>query len=208
MNNLFATAKKVPAKTATAKKSVEAVTVTGLELFAEIDALEKTLEALKATARSVVVSEMVAYFAKNGPENFKGAEGFATGSLELRKRSTTSGLNEQEQLLLAAHKIPTQVVEDRAETYIVNPTYKDETLLLKKASATLSKIKDFPEDFFLYQESTKKTVVTENSITEVFKLNDLDTIKSLIPVVGTLAIKAKTTKALDKIIETVAAEIE
>jgi hypothetical protein len=204
MTNLFATAKTIPAKkTVAGKPAKPEIRVEGLALYAEIDALEKTLAALKETAKTQVHSVMKDYFVANGPENFKGVDGLSTASLELRKRSSTSALNEPEQLLMAANGIPMQEVEDRPETFIINPDYKDDAALLKKASAALSKVKDLPSDFLQYQQSTKKIVTTEDSINQIFKLNDKDRIRELLSIVGTLAVKPKTAKPIEEIVDTI-----
>jgi hypothetical protein len=209
MSNLFAEAKKVPAKKAAAKKAEEPrVETAGLEVYAAIDALEKQLKALKATVRPELDALMIGHFVNNGPENYKGEEGQATASLELRKRSSASALNDSEQELLADSNISTEVVEDRPETYIINPAYAGDAKLLKKVSDAISKVAGLPTDFLQFQESTKKTVVTETSMTEVFRLNDKTTIASLIPVVGTLAIKPKTTASVKELMTTIAALIE
>jgi hypothetical protein len=203
--NVFEKAKKIPAKKSSEKVKREEDTfpTAGLELYAEIDALEKALAALKKTVRGDVEASMKDHFVAHGPENYKGRDGQASASLELRKRSSASGLSEAEQLLVSVHDIETEVVEDRPETYVINPAYAQDPKTLKKVAAALSKIKDLPEDFLMYQESTKKTVMTEHSIEQVFKINDPDTIRELLPIVGTLAIKPKTTKSITEVVETI-----
>jgi len=202
--NLFDKAKKLPAKKAAAKAEEVLVETKSLEVYAAIDALEKQLKSLKETIRPEVTAEMLAHFIDNGPENYKGFEGKAYGSLELRKRSSASGLNDVEKDLLGRFNISTEQVEDRPETYIINQSYAQDIELLKKVSEALANVPDLPEDFLQFQESTKKTVITENSMKEVFRLNDKTSIKSLIPVVGTLAIKPKTTATIKEMMAEIA----
>lgn len=193
--NLFTSAKTLPAKAAKAKKAeVPAIEIEGLENYAALDALEKAVKTLKETARVAVTDAATDIFVNTGtkinakPENFKAMEGNATASIQLKQRSSASGLTEIEAAQLDEAGIPTQVVEDRPETYIFNPAHLE---WLAKNGAAVSKalIKlGAPDDVIQLQESTKKTVTTAESLDVLFA-KPAKTINELIAIVGSIAVR-------------------
>lgn len=193
--NLFTSAKTVAAKTSKAKKpTVPAVEVEGLENYAALDALEKAVKTLKETARATVNTASKEIFVDAGtkinakPENFKGKEGNATASIELKKRSSASGLSDIEIEQLAKAGIPTEEVADRDETYIFNPAHLE---WLAKNGAAVSKalIKlGAPADIIQLQEASKKTVTTTESLDVLFT-KPAKIVNELLTIVGTIAIK-------------------
>lgn len=197
--NLFKNAKTLEAKGATAKKAAKTKTlVEGLELYAAIDHASKWLKTLLETAKSAVAESVTDKFIADGINdevklaNFDGEEGKATGNIQLKKRSSASGLNDIELAILDRYDISVKEVEDRPETYIINPVHLG--WLAKngdKLSKFISKLDDAPADLFLFQESTKKTITTDTSIDEVFQkyASKPHMIRHLLPVVTTLAIK-------------------
>ncbi len=192
--NLFTTAKTVVKKETAKKAKAAEVEIEGLEIYAAIDATEKALKALKETARTKVTETAREIFIANGaekggkPENFNGKEGQATASIQLRQRSSASGLSDIEIEQLTKAGIPTEVVEDRPETFIFNPEHLD---WLNKNGKEISKalIKlGAPADVLLFQESTKKTVTTDESLKTLFT-KPVKVIRELFDVVGTFAIR-------------------
>lgn len=192
---MFSNAKTL--KTATKKKTEKTeVKISGLETLAAIDHVMKSLAALKETVESDVKSAMASHFVTTGcatqrrPENFKGVDGVATASCELRLRSSRSALSDAEIEALDHYSIPHVLVEDVAETFVINPAYKDDQKLLAQIEKKLKAIKDIPEDFIMVQEGVSRHVVVEESIERIFTLNP-NVASSLLPIVGTLAVKPK-----------------
>lgn len=217
ITNVFANAKThTKAAKAAAKPDKQKVEIEGLSAYAALDAVEKAVKALKETDRAPINEQMLDHFVAEGlrigrrPENFRGIEdatfhnpesdtdesGFeSSASMELRARSTASALDEAAQGLLLANGIPVEEVEDRPETFIVNPAYANDAKVLEDVSKALSKIKGLPADFIMKQESTKKVVVAEGSLDAVFadRTRDPGLVRELLKVVGVLAVKPKLT---------------
>ena len=186
---------KAPKKGA-AKKDEDFKVVEGLEEYAVIDTAIKTLTSLLDVAGGVVREQMRKTFIATAvathrkPSSYKGIEGAATASLEIRKRSTNSKLDETQVEILDDLGIPYDTVADRPETFIINPKYKDDAALLGQVSEALNCIEGIPADFMLRQEATTKNVVNEDTEAAVYKLDE-DQLTELLDVVAVLAIKAK-----------------
>ena len=183
-------------KTAKSSKKADAVTVAlpGVEALASIDAVIKALTTIKATVEAEVKSRAAIEFIKAGsekkakPENFKASEGVATASVQLKKRASNSTLSAEEVALLTNAGVSFETVEEVVSTFVINPAYKDDQALLGKVEKALKGVKGIPEDFILLQEGKSKTITTDASLDEVFKLGQ-DQIKLLLPVVSTIAVK-------------------
>lgn len=183
-------------KTAKSSKKADAVTVAlpGIEALASIDAVIKALTTIKATVEAEVKSRAAIEFIKTGsekkakPENFKASEGVATASVQLKKRASNSTLSAEEVALLTDAGVSFETVEEVVSTFVINPAYKDDQALLGKVEKALKGVKGIPEDFILLQEGKSKTITTDASLDEVFKLGQ-DQIKLLLPVVSTIAVK-------------------
>jgi hypothetical protein len=195
MTDIFATAKKAGStKKKGGKAEKERKAIPGLEVYSKLDALEKNIAALKEVARlkvDILVRELFidkALATGTKPESFRGYEGTAEASVEYRKRSTASALNDVEKELLKTFNIPTEEVADRPETFIINPAYAKDNALLKKVGAALKKV-DLPEDFLQVQEATIKTVVTNETLAAVFTTKKLEVVEALFSVVGLTAYK-------------------
>ena len=208
MSNVFATAPKVAAKPKAKKADTsDRVLIAGLEELASIDAAMKSLKAMKDTVEAEVKMHQKAHFVEAGlaagkrPANFKGYEGIAVASCELRARSSASPLSEEEQALLEEHGIPVTKVDTTVETFIINPQYLNDSALLEKVGNVIGKIKDLPADFIMKQEAVSKYIVAEDGLDKLFALplekgnpdlaaaNRANLVSTLIPIVGTLAIK-------------------
>jgi hypothetical protein len=204
--NKFAAAKAKPITAASAPGQVEEYIATpGLEILAQIDALEKQLDALKKTTlRPEIQEAMITQFMRNKGENYKGKENSATASLELRKRASNSGLKEQEIELCLKHNIPTIEIEGDFKLNVEGLTERK----LEEISKALDKIKGLPADFIQFDAKKARTIVADDAIDTMFRLNDQDTIKTLMPVVGVFAIKPKTTSKMKDIMKAVSALVE
>jgi len=199
--NLFASAQKIEPKASKAKAKKAEVRIDGLAELASIAAVVESLSSLKETFEAQVKSRMTEYFVEVGtatgerPDNFYGFDDAATASCELRRRSSASGLTDAEVDLLVRVGIPTEQIEDRPDTFIINPVYKEDAALMDRVGKVLGGIKDIPEDFIQHQVSRKKTIVNDQSLSALFKL-DANQIRELISVVGTLAVKPKIDEEL------------
>lgn len=193
---MFDEAKKVKPAAKSAKKTKLEVATPGLQEYAAIDAAIKALTALKDTTGAAIKSDMQDKFVELGaasktrPESYTGVEGMATASMELRARASSSPLSSDEIELLTEKGIPTEVVTATVETFIINPAYAFNTALLGKIEKTLKSVKGIPDDLFLKQDGTSKTVLAEGALDSVFK-HDADTIADLLPITSVMAIKPK-----------------
>lgn len=196
--SMFDSTKKVTttAKAAKGKTKLEVETA-GLQDYAAIDAAIKSLTALKETTGSAIKSQMMDKFVELGvelgarPESYTGVEGAATASLELRARATTSALSIEEVELLTENGIPTKTIVSTVETFIINPTYAENSALLSKIEKALKGIKGIPDDLFLKQDGSSKTVLGDDALEILFKNQDEDTIADILPVISVPAIKPK-----------------
>lgn len=210
MANIFATAKKVPAKSTAAKKAKERdeYRIEGLAQLATIDSLIKSLTAVKATYEASVKDETLEIFkaqvarTAKKPESFRGIDGGASASMEFRKRSSVSGLNEEEMRILSAFNVPVGQNVQVEECFRINPKYTNDMDLLSKVSAAIQKVKGVPEDLIEMQPKTYKNVVTDDTITVACR--DAHVFENVAEVIGTLAIKPKLDESdLGTIIDTV-----
>jgi hypothetical protein len=213
-NNLFATATTAPVKKSAKKGAKAEVQIAGLEVYAALDAAYKTIEALKVSARENIDAQIQAYFVREGaalkaqPANFRGIDSDASASCELRKRSSRSFLNEQEVQLLGEAGIPFETIQDKPETFIINPTYLADTTLMNKVGEVLGTVKGIPIDFIQKQEAKTTTVVSDESLAALFQKTLAD-IETLLPVLATTAVKPtlaadKTAEALRLVAEKIA----
>jgi hypothetical protein len=160
-----------PAAKSTAKGTKHTVEMSGLEAYAQIDALIKALEGQKKTMGAEINAEALEEFMRLGangvrPDSFTGFEGNATASVELRKRSTASVLTEDEVKELTKLGIPVETVTLQNELFGINPAYVEDMKLLTKVETALAGI--VPEDFFFKQEKISKQVVSDESLVTAF----------------------------------------
>jgi hypothetical protein len=195
MANLFKTAKVAaqPVKATKSKDKAE-VQITGLGDLAAVDALIKTLSAVKETLEADVKAQALEEFKDQVHEhrkyeNFRGVDGGASASCEFRKRSSASALNEADIDLLNRYGLPFGQNVQVESCYRINPKYTGDSALLEKISKAISKVKDVPEDFIEIQEGVSKTVVTEDTINMACK--NPEAFDAVATVIGTLAIKPK-----------------
>ncbi len=196
MAGMFANAQKVAAPAKKGRKvEAETVTLAGMERFAALDAAIKTLTALREAEEASLKGLMADRFievgckAKKRPANFNGVEGSATGSCQLKVRSTASVLSEDDQALLTEHEIKFGTNVKTQEAFLINPAYTNNMALLAKVEEALEGV-DLPEDFLMKQEEVSVCVATEESIEAIFT-KDKEIAEILLPVVTTLAIRPK-----------------
>ena len=196
MAGMFANAQKVAAPAKKGRKAeAETVTLAGMERFAALDAAIKTLTALREAEEASLKGLMADRFievgckAKKRPANFNGVEGSATGSCQLKVRSTASVLSEDDQALLTEHEIKFGTNVKTQEAFLINPAYTNNMALLAKVEEALEGV-DLPEDFLMKQEEVSVCVATEESIEAIFT-KDKEIAEILLPVVTTLAIRPK-----------------
>lgn len=194
MTDVFAAAQKVTATKKAGKKAEKArVEVTGLEQYAVLDALEKSIAALKEVAKAKFDQTQVReYFVEKGvatgkkPESFRGYEGNAEASVECRKRGANSPLNDEEIALLVSHNVP--VAEIGETFFIINPKYVGD----KRIAEALAKA-NLPEDVLQVYETPKKTVVSDETLDAVFATKKKEVVEALFKVVSTTAYKPVVT---------------
>ncbi len=198
MSNMFNKAKAAPVKETKVKgKSKREVEIPGLEDLAQVKALIASLETIAATLDDEVKGEAVDEFVREGmvinrrPDNFRGTNGVGSASVELRKRSKRSQLTALEQEALDDAGISYGEEVTTEERFVINPAYMNDQEFLDKVSAKLETIKDFPDDFITLQEKKYHKVSTDETLNEVFALDDADTVRKLVGIAGTLALKVK-----------------
>ena len=190
--NLFAKAGKVAAPAKAAKKNKDEVQLPGLQQVAELDALIKALSAAKASLEAGVKSAGFDHFFNEAqatakrPDNFRGLDGTASASIEMRKRSTASALSADEIAMLEANGLTVEKAVAVQEMFGVNPSYATDTALLEKVSAALEDI--VPTDFFVVQEEKSKFVVSEETMEKAFAIKAP---REIIQSISTMAIKPK-----------------
>lgn len=195
MANLFKTAKVAtkPVKATKSKEKAE-VQIAGLSDLAAVDALIKTLVAVKETLEADVKAQALVEFKSQVAmhrkyENFRGIDDGASASCEFRKRSSASALNEADIDLLNHYGLPFGQNVQVESCYRINPKYTGDSKLLEKISNAISKVKDVPEDFIELQEGVSKPIVTEETIN--MACNMPEAFDAVATVIGTLAIKPK-----------------
>jgi hypothetical protein len=115
----------------------------------------------------------------------------------LNKRSSASGLKDVELELVKRHGISIQEIEGDFKLNVEGLTPRK----LQEVADAIEKVRGLPKDFITFDASKARTITTEASISEVFKLNDKETIRALLPVVGTLVIKAQTSAKIEEVIK-------
>lgn len=205
---IFSDAKKTPSKASKSKPAEVLIAIEGLEMYGTIDAVIKSLTALKATYGEEAKDKMREHFIKVGaasasrPANFKGGEGLVSASCELRARSATSPLSEDEVALLKAYNIPMVTNDVVVDTYIINPAYATDQKLLGKIEKAMLKVSGLPEDFIMKQDGVATTVVAPNALDVLFSKAE-KIVRECINLVGVLAIKPKLDADVAEAYETV-----
>ena len=197
--NLFSTASTIkvePKKTSKADNKAK-IEIEGLQDYTLVDSLEKNLKALKETLKGKVNEQMKEIFTRQSnkrPDNFRGIEGSASASCEMRKRTIASVLTEEEVKALEKDGIPVGTEVTVPDRFIINPEHAANQELLQKISDAIRKVPGLPENFILHQPEQSSRVVTDKTLDKVCE-------KGLLPKhfdkVATMAIKAKLEEELD-----------
>jgi len=193
--NPFANAKVIAAVKSTKKDDKKKVQIDGLNTLANIDAVMKALKAMRDTVEVDIKTAQKDYFVAEAvrtgtrPDNFRGIDGNASASCELRTRGTNSPLNPEEVKLCKEYGLPTATETSVQETFIINPEYLGNGALLERVGAAIAKVKDIPEDFIKKQEAVSKTVVDAKALEVLCATKDANKISTLLGVVGVLALK-------------------
>lgn len=201
--NLFAAAKKIeiaaPAKGA--KKNKIRVETKGMAALRDLKTVIENLTALKEVFEANVKSAMEDHFvdagvaAKARPDNFEGFEGEATGSCQLKVRSSASALSEDEIARLTAAEIPVETVHMSEEMFGFNNEHIKNPAIMEVLSKVISKAKingeALPEDLIVVIPARTKTVANDASIEALFKKSQNE-VRALLPILTTLAVNPKT----------------
>lgn len=190
---LFKKAAAIPAKAPAAKKTKQEIALAGIQSLAEMKAMIASLEAASKTIEGQIKEDGFGEFLKMSgsvrPESFKGVDGFASCSVEMRKRGTNSALNldEVEALEKLGLKAFKQVVT--TEMFGINPIYAGNEELMNKVSAALEAI--VPEDFIVLQEGVSKYVVDDALCDAAFQMPAGADRAAAVRMVTTMALKPK-----------------
>jgi len=203
--NLFSVAKplEAPVTKSSSRKTAEKTKVSGLEMYASCLSVIEWIQGISEQYRSEVQDQARELFLANGmktesqPASFDAEEGSASANIQCRKRSSASKLTDLEQEALLAAGVTSMVeVKSNVETFVFNPELSKRIMndpkLAKKISDALSSIKDIGDDPIQVQEASSKMIVGDDTIRDVFRLKDEDTVRSLMSIVCTQpAIRAK-----------------
>jgi len=192
MANLFAKATAVKAPAKAAKKTKDEVQLTGLLQLTQIDALMKALASAKTTLEADVKAAAFNHFFDEAqatakrPDNFRGIEGAASASIEMRKRSTASALSDEEVALFEQHGLKVEKAISVQKLFGINPVYASDDKMLEAVSEAISKI--VPADFIVVQEEKSKNVVGEETMEKAFAIKAP---REIIEAISVMAIKPK-----------------
>jgi len=196
---LFANAQPIQAPATKAKgKGKTEFTVPGLREFAIAKAVVKAIESVCKTFETQVKGAAMDEFVKiahataKRPDSLRGVDGNASGSLELRKRSSNSPLSDAERALLDEHKVPVEKKVSVPKMYGINPKYDQDVDLMAKVEAALVAA-GVPTDLIVLQEEKYTYTVSDETIEAVFAAKAP---REVIEVVTTQAVKP-VTKDLD-----------
>lgn len=192
MAGLFAKAATLaPAKTAKAKQDKKEIEIPKLQQLAEIDALMKALkgarEAIEAEVKTAGLEQFLEMEGSTRIESFRGIDGMASGSIEMRKRSTNSALTEDECKVFREHGIEPFEQTVQQQLFAINPAYAENADLMAKVEKALVKVTGLPEDFIVQQPGVTKFVVTDEMLSEVWKKRD----RTLVEIGTCMAVKPK-----------------
>lgn len=189
---LFSTAKTIAApKTAKAKKEKLEIAMPRLQQLAEIKALMASLEGVAKTLEGELKGSGFEQFLEMAgttrPESFRGIDGMASASIEMRKRGTNSALNDDEIKTLREFGIEPFEQTITTEMFGINPEYAGDAKLMAKVETALTKVAGLPEDFIIKQEGRSKFVVSDEMLAAGFEKKQ----RAAIEIMTTMAIKPK-----------------
>jgi hypothetical protein len=196
--NLFSTATSLEVAPKKSKADTkDKIEIKGLEKYATIASLMTNLETVAKTLEGEVKDQMRDVFTRQNnkrPENFRGIEGHASASCEMRKRTIKSALSDDEVESLEKDGIAIGREVTIPARFIINPAFAEDMTLLQKVSDALQKIPGLPENFILQQAEQSHRVVTDETLNQVCAKG---LIKRHFEKVATMAIKPKLETELD-----------
>ena len=191
----------------TAKKAAKPeYTIKGLKDYSAVRDAIKALEGLETTLKADVHTQITDNFVDDGivthsqPVNFNGLDVGATGSCQLRKRSTRSSLKPAEIELLTEHGIE---MEESADTvFYINKSYEADEALMTRVSDALDAA-GVPDDFL--KSATPRMTTTEKSISQAFEgAESSEDLTSLLEVVAVIATRVKYEGSVEEALNHVA----
>lgn len=192
--SLFTTAKVLAPKKATKTDKKDVINLPGLKDVAMIDALMKTLESVKKTLSKEIKNEAFdmgySVVCETGKrfDSFRGVDGVASASIEMRKKAGNVELAEEEVKALRDVGIEPHLAVTVPATFGIDPKYAQDTKLLEKISKLLEG--NVPEDLFFRQEEVSKLVVSDEVFDKACALkNKLP--RSVLESLTVMAIKPK-----------------
>lgn len=195
--SIFAKATKIAAKPAAAKKTKQEIAIAGIQSLAEIKAMMTSLAAAAATIEGEIkeagFTEFLNMETAVRPESFKGVDGQATCSVEMRQRGTNSALNADEVAILEGLGLTPHKQVITTEMFGINPAFAADEKLMAKVSKALEKI--VPEGFIVLQEEVSKMVVNDKLLDAAFKLEEGR--EEALRIVTTMALKPKLNAEYD-----------
>lgn len=200
MPNLFETAETVSKEivSSTQKTSDKSVPVDGLQEWAALKIIVKTLDGELDVMRGPINETLYEYVVNRGnSDSFHIQENDTVALANPRRRASNSILNDIQRELLDQNNIPYEALSDQVETYIFNPAPEHREWLQKNAdklSDILTKMKA-PEGFIQKQSAIIKYVVTDESVQEAFKKTK-EIQRQILPVVLTMAIRPSNQTSL------------
>jgi hypothetical protein len=196
--NIFGAAPVITIATAQSKSKAVEVNIKGLQNLTCLRAVIAALEAVAVEEDRLVKEQMDDHFPAAGhkllrqPENFKGVEGIASASCQLRANS--SALTPDNITLCNTHKIEVEVDTKVAETFIFEPTYANDPAFLLKMETLLGPqllaLQDERGPIVKKQEGSSKTKITEAGRNAIFT-KSIDVIRELMPIAFTKAVRVK-----------------
>lgn len=196
--SLFANAKPLAKPAVAVKNEKESIEVAGLEDYAKLDALVKSIGTVQKTVGAGIKDDVMADLFYNKamsdgelPESMEGVEGIAKASLECRKRGTNSPLSDQEVEVFQNHGLTPKKAVITHEAFVINPKYTNDMKLLAKINKLLEG--KVPEDLFQTQEEVSKYVVDDELVKEACSMKD-ELPREVFMLMTVLAIKPKLTE--------------
>lgn len=188
MSNAFAKVRQNATGTTTAGKSKPKVAVQAeiqdLHEYAALKYAQKMIETTLETLKDSVNEQAFDRFVEvRDAKSFKAAEGDTNGSMQLRRRTSRSFVTETDRELLEANGVGTKLAE--TSHFFIKKEAAANDDLMGKIAAALEAADINIDDVFGH--TGDKYIVDENCLADAMKIEDEDTRRSVLKVVGTQA---------------------
>lgn len=195
-SDIFKTAPVEEAAPETPKKGKTPTIPIGksLDILAAASHLNKWLKELMEEQSTTIKKKMEAYFAQVGaeqherPVNVKGLGLNKVASASLQMKVKAGSLTKQEETLLQSAGINLHEVNIQEEEYVFNKAVLANPDYRAKITAALGLIDFHGQDPIIKRERQTAWAVDDQSFADLFG-KDRDTIKSLLPIMATMAIR-------------------